>query len=99
MKKVFPELEFAELPFGHPIYHQTYDFQQGLPKVHEHDSKAPQGFGLVFEGRLVCFYDYECDLGDGWEDFEVHKDSEETRNKALQMGANILEYALTGQED
>jgi len=98
-KKVFPELEFAELPFGHPIYHQTYDFQQGLPKVHEHDSKAPQGFGLVFEGRLVCFYDYECDLGDGWEDFEVHKDSEETRNKALQMGANILEYALTGQED
>ncbi len=99
MKKVFPELEFTELPFGHPIYHQTYDFQQGLPKVHEHDSKAPQGFGLVFEGRLVCFYDYECDLGDGWEDFEVHKDSEETRNKALQMGANILEYALTGQED
>lgn len=99
MKKVFPELEFIELPFGHPIYHQTYDFQQGLPKVHEHDSKAPQGFGLVFEGRLVCFYDFECDLGDGWEDFDVHKDSEDTRQKALQMGANILEYALTGQED
>lgn len=99
MKKVFPELDFVELPFGHPIYHQTYDFPTGLPKVHEHDKKAPQGFGLIYEGRLVCFYDVECDLGDGWEDYEVHKDSEETRTKALKMGANMLQYVLMGQEN
>lgn len=97
MKKVFPEIDFIELPFGHPIYHQTYDFPTGLPKVHEHDGKAPQGLGLVFEGRLVCFYDVECDLGDGWEDPEVHRDSEEARTKALKMGANILQFALMGE--
>ncbi|MFY8136968.1 MAG: DUF4159 domain-containing protein [Flavobacteriales bacterium] len=97
MKKVFPEIDFIELPFGHPIYHQTYDFPTGLPKVHEHDGKAPQGLGLVYEGRLVCFYDVECDLGDGWEDPEVHRDSEEARTKALKMGANILQFALMGE--
>ena len=99
MKKVFPELDFIELPFSHPIYHQAYDFPNGLPKIHEHDKKAPQGFGLLWEGRLVCFYDYECDLGDGWEDFEVHKDSDEARTKALKMGANILQYVLMGDEE
>jgi hypothetical protein len=99
MKKVFPELEFIELPFGHPIYHQKYDFAKGLPKVHEHDGGAPQGFGLLWEGRLVCFYDYECDLGDGWEDWAVHKDSEETRQRALQMGANIFQFAMMGEDD
>lgn len=99
MKKVFPEYEFIELPFSHGIYHQSYDFPNGLPKVHEHDGKAPQGFGIIHEGRLVCFYTYECDLGDGWEDFEVHKDSEEIRTKALKMGANIVEYALMGEKD
>ncbi|MFK7755621.1 MAG: DUF4159 domain-containing protein [Flavobacteriales bacterium] len=99
MKRVFPELEFIELPFAHPIYHQKYDFPSGLPKIHEHDKKAPQGFGLILEGRLVCFYTYECDLGDGWEDFEVHKDSQETRTNALQMGANILQYVLMGERD
>ena len=99
MKRVFPELEFVELPFGHPIYHQKYNFPNGLPKVHEHDNGTPQGFGLIYEGRLVCFYDYECDLGDGWEDWEVHKDSEETRQRALQMGANIVEFALFGSEE
>lgn len=93
--KAFPDLEFIELPFDHPIYHQTYSFKNGLPKIHEHDNKPPQGFGLIYEGRLVCFYTYECDLGDGWEDKEVHKDSEETRLKALQMGANIVEYVFT----
>lgn len=98
MKKVFPELEFVELPFSHKIYHQTYNFNSGLPKIHEHDSKAPQGFGIIYQGRLVCFYDYECDLGDGWEDWEVHKDSEETRQKALEMGANIVQYVLMGGE-
>ena len=96
MKIVFPELEFIELPFDHPIYHQTYDFDKGLPKIHEHDAKFPQGFGLIFEGRLICFYDYECDLGDGWEDPEVHNDSEPTRLKALQMGANIVQFSLNG---
>jgi hypothetical protein len=95
MKKVFPEHDFVELPFDHPIYHQKYSFPMGLPKVHEHDEKAPQGFGILYEGRLVCFYTYECDLGDGWEDAAVHKDSEETRMKALQMGANIIQYVFT----
>lgn len=92
MKKVFPELDFIELPFSHAIYHQAFNFDKGLPKIHEHDSKAPQGFGLIHEGRLICFYDVECDLGDGWEDAEVHNDSEEARRKALQMGANILQF-------
>ncbi len=95
MKKVFPELNFVELPFDHPIYHQTYSFTTGLPKVHEHDNKAPQGFGLIYEGRLVCFYSYESDLGDGWEDPEIHRDSEETRLKALRMGANLIQYVFT----
>lgn len=98
MKKVFPELEFIEIPFEHPIYHQKYDFRNGLPKVHQHDNLAPQGYGLVYEGRLVCFYDFECDLGDGWEDWEVHKDSEETRQRALQMGANIVQFAVMGKD-
>lgn len=99
MKKVFPELDFIELPFSHPIYHQKYDFQNGLPKIHEHEGKAPQGFGIIYKGRLVCFYDYECDLGDGWESFEVHKDSPETHLKALKMGANMIQYVLMGGEN
>jgi hypothetical protein len=98
MKKVFPELDFIELPFTHKIYHQKYDFPNGLPKVHEHDKKPPQGFGLVWQGRLVCFYDFECDLGDGWESPEVHNDSPEARLKALRMGANLIQYALMGGE-
>lgn len=98
MKKVFPELEFIELPFDHPIYHQKFDFKNGLPKIHEHDSKSPKGLGLIFNGRLVCFYDVECDLGDGWESREVHNDSEETRLKALRMGGNIISYAFSKNE-
>jgi len=94
MKKVFPELEFVELPYSHPIYHQKYDFDKGLPKIHEHDEKPPQGYGLIYEGRLICFYDVECDLGDGWEDQEVHKDPEKLRQTALQMGANIVQFAF-----
>ncbi|REK05088.1 MAG: DUF4159 domain-containing protein [Bacteroidetes bacterium] len=97
MKKVFPELDFVELPFSHPIYNQKFSFNKGLPKIHEHDNKAPQGFGLIHEGRLVCFYTYECDLGDGWEDPEIHRNSAATREKALQMGANIIQYAFTQQ--
>lgn len=99
MKRVFPELDFVELPFAHPIYHQKFDFAQGLPKIHEHDGKSPHGFGLLWEGRLICFYDVECDLGDGWEDPDVHGDSEATRTKALQMGANIVRYAFSGAEN
>jgi len=96
MKKVFPDAEFLEIPFGHPIYHQKYEFNSGLPKIHEHDNKAPQGLGIFIENRLVVFYDFECDLGDGWEDSNVHKDSEAARTKAFQMGANLLQYAFTG---
>jgi hypothetical protein len=95
MKKVFPELNFVEIPFSHPIYHQKFNFSSGLPKVHEHDNKPPQGFGLIYEGKLVCFYTYECDLGNGWEDQEIYNDPETTRQKALQMGANILQFAFT----
>ena len=97
LKKIFPELELTEVPFDHPIYHEKYQFPNGLPKIHEHDNKPPQGFGLIYEGRLVLFYTYECDLGDGWEDPEVHRDSEPTRQKALQMGANILQCAFTAK--
>ncbi len=99
MKRVFPELEFVELPFAHGIYHQQFDFPRGLPKIHEHDDKPPQGFGLIWEGRLVCFYDFECDLGDGWEDPDVHGDSEEARTKALRLGANLVRYAFGGNEN
>lgn len=94
MKKVFPELEFVELPFEHPIYHQKYKFSNGLPKTHEHDSKPPQGFGLIYKGKLVCFYSYESDLGNGWEDQSIYDDPEEVRQKALQMGANIIGFAF-----
>ncbi|MDA8930900.1 DUF4159 domain-containing protein [Bacteroidia bacterium] len=95
MKKVFPELDFVELPFTHPIYSHKYKFQNGLPKIHEHDGKPPQGFGLIYKGRLVCFYDYECDLGNGWEDEGIYDDSPEKRTQALQMGANILQYVFS----
>lgn len=98
MKKVFPDLDFVELPFEHPIYHQQHNFNKGLPKIHEHDDKAPQGLGLILEGRLVCFYDFECDLGDAWEDWEVHKDSEELREKAFQFGGNMLQFVMLGEE-
>ena len=94
MKKVFPELEFVELPFSHPIYHQKYNFPNGLPKIHEHDNLPPKGYGLIFNGRLVCFFSYESDLGDGWEDTDVHGDSQATHTKALQMGANIISYVF-----
>ncbi|HAP69607.1 MAG TPA: hypothetical protein DCR04_07765 [Flavobacteriales bacterium] len=98
IKKVFPEYELAELPFSHPIYHQKFDFKNGLPKVHEHDDKRPEGLGIVHNGRLVLFYSYESDLGDGWESSEVHGDSNEARTKALQMGANLVQYVLMGND-
>ena len=95
MKKIFPELDFVELPFNHPIYNQRYNFPKGLPKIHEHDGKPAQGFGLIYKGRLVCLYDYECDLGNGWEDVGIYDDSQEKRTQALQMGANILQYCFS----
>ncbi len=95
MKKVFPELDFVELPFTHPIYHQTYDFENGLPKIHEHDGKPAQGVGLIFEGRLVCYYTYETDLGNGWEDQQIYNDPQALRILALQMGANIISFCFT----
>jgi hypothetical protein len=94
MRKVFPENDFVELPFQHPVYHQRYDFDNGLPKIHKHDSRPAQGFGIIYKGRVVCFYSYESDLGDGWEDQEVHKDPEDVRIKALRMGANLVSYAF-----
>lgn len=95
MKKVFPELEFIELPFDHPIYNQKFKFEKGLPKIHEHDNKPPQGFGLIYEGKLLCYYSFESDLGNGWEDKRIHNDTDAVRQKALRMGANIISFALT----
>ncbi|WOC40634.1 DUF4159 domain-containing protein [Polaribacter sp. HL-MS24] len=94
LKKVFPNLRLTEIPQNHPIYHQRYKFPNGIPKIHEHDKKQAQGFGLFYEGRLIMFYDYESDLSDGWEDASIHNNPEEVRQKALQMGANIIEFAF-----
>ena len=94
LKKVFPKLDFQEIPYNHPIYHQTYKFDKGIPKIHEHNNKSPQGFGLFYKGKLICFYDYETDLSDGWEDPIVHNNSKEIRLKALKMGANIIEFSF-----
>ena len=94
MKKVFPESDWVALPFSHPVFHMQFNFSNGLPKIHKHDGKPPQGFGLFWEGRLVCFYTYECDLGDGWEDQDVHNDPQEMHILALRMGANIVRYAF-----
>ena len=94
IKKVFPETDLVELPTNHPIFHGKYEFTNGLPKIHEHDAKSSQAFGIISDGRLLCLYTHESDLGDGWEDKEVHNDSENIRLKALQMGCNILEYVF-----
>jgi hypothetical protein len=96
LKKIFPELSLVEIPFSHPIYHAAFDFNNGLPKIHEHDKKLPKGYGLIYKGRLVCFYSYETDLGDGWEDPEVHRESPQKHIEALQMGANLVQYAFNG---
>lgn len=94
MKNVFPELDFVELPISHPLFQKPFSFPNGIPKIHEHDGKPAQAFGLFYEGQLVCLYTYECDLGDGWEDQVVHNNSEETRLKALRMGANIIQFVF-----
>jgi hypothetical protein len=92
---LFPERELVELPFDHDIYHSHYDFPNGPPKIHEHDNKPPQGFAIIIDGRVVLYYLYESDIGDGWEDQPVHNDPPEKREAALKMGMNILVYALT----
>jgi len=96
MKKVFPELSFTELPANHKIYQQHFKFPNGLPKIHEHDGKRAQGFALILKGNVICFYSYECDLGNGWEDAGTYpSDTPEKRAEALKMGSNLIEYALT----
>ena len=97
IKKVFPEYEFIEVPFDHPIYSDKFQFNNGMPKIHKHDDLPAKGFGIIHEGRLVCFYSYETDLGDGWEDQEVHKDSQAKRIEALRMGANIVKFAFEAE--
>lgn len=94
LKKVFPNKELIELPSSHAIFNNVFNFPQGLPKIHEHDGKRPQAMGLFQEDRLVLLFTFESDLGDGWEDPEVHNDPEDVREKALQMGANIIKYAF-----
>ena len=95
IRKVFPEKNLTELPSNHRIFHGTFKFPNGLPKIHEHDAKPSQAYAIFYDGRLVCLYTHESDISDGWEDQEIHNDSQEIRLKALQMGANILEYVFT----
>jgi hypothetical protein len=97
LKKVFPELELIEVPYNHAVYHQKFNFDKGLPKIHEHDGKPAQGLGLIYEGRLIVYYSFESDLGNGWEDARVHNDPEEKRQQALRMGANLIAYCFTVQ--
>jgi hypothetical protein len=94
LKKVFPDKDLIELPANHPIFNSAFNFSDGLPKIHEHDGKRPQAFGLFKEARLILLFTYESDLGDGWEDPEVHNDPPDVREKALKMGANIVKYAF-----
>jgi hypothetical protein len=95
IKKIFPDKILTEIPSNHEIFQFPYNFPSGLPKIHEHENNKPQAFGIFIENRLVLLYTYECDLGDGWEDAEVHNDPIEVREKALKMGANILNYVFT----
>lgn len=94
-KQLFPDKELIEIPFAHPVFHQKYDFPNGMPKIHEHDDKAPKTYGIFIEGRLVCLYSTESNISDGWDSADVHKDPEEARLKALKMGANIIQFAFT----
>jgi len=98
LSRLYPTLELVEVPLEHPIYHVVYQFPQGLPKVHEHDGKPAQGLGLFIDGRLAVFYSYQSDLGDGWEDPDVHRDPPEVREAALRMGVNLFAYAVASAE-
>jgi hypothetical protein len=94
MAELFPEREVVELPFDHDLYHCFYDFPNGPPKIHEHDNKPPRGYAIILNGRVVLYFLVESDIGDGWEDAQVHGDPPEKREQALRMGVNILAYAL-----
>ncbi len=94
LKKVFPNLELQELPADHPLFSSAFNFPEGLPKIHEHDGQRPQAFGITYQNRLVLLFTFESDLGDGWENQEVHNDPQQVREKALKMGANIVKYAF-----
>lgn len=94
IKKLFPNNDLVELPSSHKIFQKPFSFPAGLPKIHEHEAKRPQAFGIFINNKLVLLYTFECDLGDGWEDFEVHNDPKEVREKALKMGANIINYVF-----
>ena len=94
LKKVFPNKDLIELPATHPVFNSAFSFPKGLPKIHEHDGKRPQAFGLFEKDRLILLFTYESDLGDGWEDPQIHNDPADVREKALQMGANIVKYAF-----
>lgn len=95
MKRIFPKKELVELPFDHEIYHIFYKFPQGLPKIHKHEGKPPQGFGIFCGGRLAVFYTFETNISDGWADPEIHNDPPQKREDAFKMGINIILYALT----
>jgi hypothetical protein len=92
--RLFPGQPLVEVPLDHPIYHLVYDFPKGIPKIHVHDGKPAQGFGIFLDGRLAVYYSYQSDLGDGWEDPEVHHDPPEKREAALRMGVNLFAYAV-----
>lgn len=94
LRRLFPELPLVEVPLDHPIYHVVFDFPKGIPKIHQHDGKPAQGFGIFLDGRLAVYYSYQSDLGDGWEDFEVHRDPPEKHEAALRMGVNLFAYAV-----
>jgi hypothetical protein len=94
LQRLFPDRPMVEVPLDHPIYHLVYDFPRGIPKIHEHDGKPAQGFGIFIDGRLAVYYDYQSDLGDGWEDPEVHHDPPAIRESALRMGVNLFAYAV-----
>lgn len=98
IKNLFPDKELIELPVSHPIFHQKFDFKNGLPKVHEHDNLRPQAFGIYHENRLICLYTFESDLGDGWEDMRIHNDTKEAHINALKMGCNILQFVFLNDE-
>ena len=95
IKKVFPENKLIQLPNNHPIFYGKFNFPNGLPKIHEHNANPPQALAIIEDGRILCLYTFESDIGDGWEDQEVHNDSEYIRRQALQMGSNIIEYVFS----